>query len=97
MYRVLKAFSILKPKIGYCQGQAPLASVLLMVMPAEHAFWSLVNLCDLYLDGYFAPGLETLQLHGDMLFALLRKFVPSAHKILKKQKIELALSLQLYC
>lgn len=88
LYKVLKAYSLLKPEIGYCQGQAPLASVLLMVMPAEHAFWSLVSLCDIYLDGYFSPGLETLQLHGDMLFALLRKFSPSAHKLLKKQKIE---------
>lgn len=88
LYRILKAYSILKPDIGYCQGQAPLAAVLLMIMPAEHAFLCLSALCDLYLQGYFAPGLETLQLHGDMLFSLLRKFYPTAHKILKKQKIE---------
>jgi hypothetical protein len=88
LYRILKAYSILKPEIGYCQGQAPLAAVLLMIMPAEHAFFCLCSLCDLYLQGYFAPGLEELQLHGDMLFSLLRKFYPSAYKILKKQQIE---------
>lgn len=46
LFRVLKAFSIFRPEIGYCQGQAPLAAVLLMHMPAEHAFWSLVAICE---------------------------------------------------
>jgi len=88
LFRILKAYSILKPEVGYCQGQAPLAAVLLMIMPAEHAFISLSNLCDLYLQGYFDPGLETLQLHGDMLFSLIRRYHSSAHKLLKKQNIE---------
>ena len=88
LFRVLKAHSILKPETGYCQGQAPLAAGLLMVMPAEQAFWTLAQVCDHYIKGYFDPGLETVQLHGEMLFALLRDFYPSAHKILKKQKIE---------
>ena len=88
LFRVLKAYSIYKPEVGYCQGQAPLAAVLLMVMPAEQAFWTLTKLCDHYVEGYFDPGLEKVQLHGDMLFSLLRLYYPSAYKILKKQKIE---------
>ncbi|KAI1286200.1 TBC1 domain family member 10A [Halotydeus destructor] len=88
LYRILKAYSIMKPDIGYCQGQAPLASVLLMHLPAEEAFWTLVQLCDFFIPGYFAPGLETIQLHGDMLFSLLKRFFPAAHRLLKKQKIE---------
>lgn len=88
LFYVLKAFSILKPDIGYCQGQAPIAAVLLMHMPAEQAFWSLVAICDHYLPGYFSPGLEAIQLHGDMLFAFLKRFSPNAHKLMEKQKIE---------
>ncbi|CAG2174646.1 unnamed protein product [Oppiella nova] len=88
LLNVLKAFSILKPDIGYCQGQAPIASVLLMHMPAEQAFWSLVAICDHYLPGYFSPGLEAIQLHGDMLFSFLKRFTPNAHKLMEKQKIE---------
>ncbi|CAG2108442.1 unnamed protein product [Medioppia subpectinata] len=88
LLNVLKAFSILKPDIGYCQGQAPIASVLLMHMPAEQAFWSLVAICDHYLPGYFSPGLEAIQLHGDMLFAFLKRFAPNPHRLMDKQKIE---------
>jgi hypothetical protein len=64
------------------KGQAPIAAVLLMHMPAEHAFWSLVAICDHYLPGYFSPGLEAIQLHGDMLFAFLKRYSPNAHKLM---------------
>lgn len=34
LFRVLKAYSILNEKDGYCQAQAPIAATLLMHMPA---------------------------------------------------------------
>lgn len=68
--------------VDLLKGQAPIATVLLMHMPAEHAFWSLVAICDHYLPGYFSPGLEAIQLHGDMLFAFLKRFSPNAHKLM---------------
>ena len=88
LYRVLKAYSILKPKVGYCQGQAPIACTLLMVMPPEHAFWSFLSINDLYLVGYFDHGLESIQLHGDMLMVFIKKFYPPVYRLLKKQGIE---------
>ncbi|XP_071448826.1 TBC1 domain family member whacked [Hetaerina americana] len=87
LFHVLKAYSVLNPHIGYCQAQAPLAAFLLMHMPAEHAFWCLVSLCDKYLDGYYSHNMETLQLDGEILFALLKRVAPNVYKHLKKQKI----------
>ncbi|RWS28141.1 TBC1 domain family member 10A-like protein [Leptotrombidium deliense] len=88
LYGVLKAFSIVKPDIGYCQGQAPLASVLLMHMPAEDAFWSLVQICDHFIPGYFSPGLEAIQIHGAVLNGFLKRFYPPIYKLMKKQNID---------
>jgi TBC1 domain family member 10B len=88
LFRILKAFSIIKPDIGYCQGQAPLASVLLMHMPAEDAFWCLIQICDHYATGYFSPGLEAIQLHGCMLSSFIKRFQPSIYRLLKKQQID---------
>ena len=51
LFRVLKAYSVLNPVDGYCQAMAPLAALLLMSMPAEHAFWCLVAICDKYIPG----------------------------------------------
>ena len=53
----MKAYSILNPVDGYFQGHAPVASMLVMHMPAEEAFWCLVAICERYLPGYYSQGL----------------------------------------
>lgn len=57
LFRVLKAYTILNPVDGYFQGQAPVAAMLVMHMPAEEAFWCLVAICERYLPGYYSQGL----------------------------------------
>ncbi|KAM3597592.1 uncharacterized protein V6R79_006600 [Siganus canaliculatus] len=88
LYRILKAYTIYKPDEGYCQAQAPVAAVLLMHMPAEQAFWCLVQICEKYLPGYYSAGLEAIQLDGEIFFSLLRRTCPMAYRHLKKFKID---------
>lgn len=88
LFRVLKAYTLHRPEEGYCQAQAPIAAVLLMHMPAEDAFWVLVQICEKYLPGYYSTGLEAIQLDGEILYALLRRVSAAAHRHLKKHKLE---------
>ncbi|XP_056260151.1 TBC1 domain family member 10A [Seriola aureovittata] len=88
LFRVLKAYTLHRPEEGYCQAQAPIAAVLLMHMPAEDAFWVLVQICEKYLPGYYSTGLEAIQLDGEILYALLRRVSPVAHRHLKRHKLE---------
>ncbi|XP_003965569.2 TBC1 domain family member 10A-like isoform X1 [Takifugu rubripes] len=88
LFDVLKAYSLFRPDEGYCQAQAPVAAVLLMHMPAEDAFWVLVQICEKYLPGYYSTGLEAIQLDGEILYALLHKVSPTAHRHLKKHNLE---------
>ncbi|XP_068193385.1 TBC1 domain family member 10B [Antennarius striatus] len=88
LYRILKAYTIYRPDEGYCQAQAPVAAVLLMHMPAEQAFWCLVQICEKYLPGYYSAGLEAIQLDGEIFFYLLRRTCPMAYRHLKKFKID---------
>uniref|UniRef100_A0A8C8RLQ2 TBC1 domain family member 10B n=1 Tax=Pelusios castaneus TaxID=367368 RepID=A0A8C8RLQ2_9SAUR len=88
LYRILKAYTIYRPDEGYCQAQAPVAAVLLMHMPAEQAFWCLVQICEKYLPGYYSAGLEAIQLDGEIFFALLRRASPIAYRHLRKYKID---------
>jgi hypothetical protein len=37
---VLTVYARVNPKVGYCQGMAYIAAVLLMNMPEEQAFWA---------------------------------------------------------
>ncbi|KAJ3600746.1 hypothetical protein NHX12_031721 [Muraenolepis orangiensis] len=85
---ILKAYTIYRPEEGYCQAQAPVAAVLLMHMPAEQAFWCLVQICERYLPGYYSAGLEAIQLDGEIFFSLLRRTCPMAYRHLKKFKID---------
>ncbi|XP_022617923.1 TBC1 domain family member 10A-like [Seriola dumerili] len=88
LFRVLKAYTLHRPEEGYCQAQAPIAAVLLMHMPAEDAFWVLVQICEKYLPGYYSTGLEAIQLDGEILYGLLRRVSPVAHRHLKRHKLE---------
>lgn len=88
LFRILKAYSVFNPDVGYCQAQAPIAAILLMHMPAEQAFWCLVSICENYLPGYYSQGLEAIQLDGEILFGLLKKVSPQVYKLMKKQHVE---------
>uniref|UniRef100_A0A8C5MZX7 TBC1 domain family member 10A n=1 Tax=Leptobrachium leishanense TaxID=445787 RepID=A0A8C5MZX7_9ANUR len=88
LFKVLKAYTLYRPEEGYCQAQAPIAAVLLMHMPAEQAFWCLVQICEKYIPGYYSEKLEAIQLDGRILFSLLRKVSTVSYKHLSKQKID---------
>jgi len=88
LFRLLKAYTVLHPEEGYCQGQAPIASVLLMHMPLRDAFYSFVQICHKYLPGYYSPGLEAIQIDGDILFQLLKEKSRISYRHLKKNNVD---------
>lgn len=88
LFNVLKAYTVLSPKVGYCQAQAPVAAFLLMHMPSIQAFWCLVSISDRYLKNYYSPSMEIVQRDGYILEALLKKICHPAYKHLKKVNAE---------
>ena len=47
-----------------------------------------MSICDKYIPGYYSPGMEAIQLDGDILLGLLKRVSPGAHRHLAKQDIE---------
>ncbi|XP_016426422.1 probable WRKY transcription factor protein 1 [Sinocyclocheilus rhinocerous] len=88
LLEVLKAYTQYRPDEGYCQAQGPVAAVLLMNMPAEEAFWCLVQISDLYLPGYYSPLLEGVLFDAAFLSSIFKKLCPAAHKHLQNQGVE---------
>uniref|UniRef100_A0AAQ4P3A5 TBC1 domain family, member 10C n=1 Tax=Gasterosteus aculeatus aculeatus TaxID=481459 RepID=A0AAQ4P3A5_GASAC len=88
LFRVLKAFTQYQPEEGYCQAQGPVAAVLLMNMPAEEAFWCLVEISQQYLPGYYSPLLEGVLFDAAMLNWVLKRTCPAAHKHLQHHGVE---------
>ena len=76
LYHVLRAYSILDPAVGYCQGMGYIVALLLTTMCEESAFWTLVSLMQstkYSMSGLFRTGLPRLQLYQHMLESLLRE------------------------
>lgn len=88
LFSVLKCFSMVRKDIGYCQGLAPVASILIMQMPPNHAFWTLLSISDNFIPGYYIPGFQAILLHGSMLFSLLKKYAPISYRILRKAEVD---------
>lgn len=88
LFRVLKAYTQYQPEEGYCQAQGPVAAVLLMNMPAEEAFWCLVQISEQYLPGYYSPLLEGVLFDAAMLSWVLKRTCPAAHKHLQQHGVE---------
>jgi hypothetical protein len=60
--RVLNAYSVQDPEIGYCQGMNFIVGVLLMQLEEESAFWALCHLMNACgLRWFFIPGLPRLK------------------------------------
>ncbi|XP_035119366.1 carabin isoform X4 [Callithrix jacchus] len=84
LLHVLKAYTLYRPEQGYCQAQGPVAAVLLMHLPPEEAFWCLVQICEVYLPGYYGPHMEAVRLDAEVFMALLRRLLPHVHKHLQQ-------------
>ncbi|KAI0160884.1 RabGAP/TBC [Hypoxylon sp. FL1284] len=76
--RVLHAFSIYNPRIGYCQSLNFLAGLLLLfVETEEHAFWLLNIITRVYLPGTHEMSLEGANVDLGVLMASLRESMPN--------------------
>ncbi|ONK62391.1 uncharacterized protein A4U43_C07F3390 [Asparagus officinalis] len=63
--RLLTAYARHNPSVGYCQAMNFFAGLLLLLMPEENAFWTLMGLIDDYFDGYYSE--EMIESQVDQL------------------------------
>jgi hypothetical protein len=76
--RVLHAFSIYNPRIGYCQSLNFLAGLLLLfVETEEQAFWLLNIITRVYLPGTHEMSLEGANVDLGVLMTSLREVMPA--------------------
>ena len=75
--RVLQAFSIYNPKIGYCQSLNFLAGLLLLFMDEEKSFWMLNIITRVYLPGTHDVNLEGANVDLGVLMAAIKEMMPS--------------------
>lgn len=74
--RVLQAFSLYQPKIGYCQSLNFIAGNLLLFMDEERTFWMLVIITQNYLAGLHEVNLEQVNISQGVLMISVRDRLP---------------------
>lgn len=75
--RVLQAFAIHNPRIGYCQSLNFLAGLLLLFMNEEKSFWMLNIITHVYLPGTHEVNLEGANVDLGVLMISIRETMPS--------------------
>lgn len=75
--RVLQAFSIHNPKIGYCQSLNFLAGLLLLFMNEEKTFWMLNIITGIYLPGTHSINLEGANVDLAVLMTSIEESLPT--------------------
>ncbi|KAL9006026.1 MAG: hypothetical protein Q9188_001204 [Gyalolechia gomerana] len=75
--RVLQAFAIHRPHIGYCQSLNFVAGLLLLFLPEEKAFWMLHIITTNYLPGTHGISLEGANVDLWVLMLALKESSPS--------------------
>ncbi|KAM4583871.1 TBC1 domain family member 1 isoform 3-T4 [Odontesthes bonariensis] len=88
LYNILKAYSLLDPEVGYCQGLSFIAGVLLLHMGEEDAFNMLKFLMyDVGLRKQYRPDMIILQIQMYQLSRLLHDYHRDLHGHLEQQEI----------
>ncbi|GAB4833716.1 hypothetical protein Ancab_031963 [Ancistrocladus abbreviatus] len=74
--RILTAYARHNPSVGYCQAMNFFAGLLLLMMPEENAFWTLVGIIDDYFDGYYTHEMIESQVDQLVFEELMRERFP---------------------
>uniref|UniRef100_A0A2N9IL30 Rab-GAP TBC domain-containing protein n=1 Tax=Fagus sylvatica TaxID=28930 RepID=A0A2N9IL30_FAGSY len=74
--RLLVAYARHNPSVGYCQAMNFFAGLLLLLMPEENAFWTLVRVMDDYFGGYYTEEMIESQVDQLVFEELMRERFP---------------------
>eukprot|EP00294_Goniomonas_avonlea_P016156 CAMPEP_0114565478 /NCGR_PEP_ID=MMETSP0114-20121206/14329_1 /TAXON_ID=31324 /ORGANISM="Goniomonas sp, Strain m" /LENGTH=596 /DNA_ID=CAMNT_0001751723 /DNA_START=15 /DNA_END=1805 /DNA_ORIENTATION=+ len=90
--RVLVAFSVHSPVVGYCQSLNYLAAMLLLFVNEEEAFWTLcVVVEDMLPPSYYAPTMDAALADQSALEDCVRACLPTLMARVGEQQVELRL------
>ncbi|KAL4062363.1 rab-GTPase-TBC domain-containing protein [Scleroderma citrinum] len=90
--RVLQAYSLKNPEVGYCQAMNILAAAILIYMSEEQAFWLLEVLCDRLLPGYYSPTMHGTLLDQRVFESLVARCLPILHEHFQTVDVQLSVA-----
>lgn len=89
--KVLTAYSLHNPSIGYCQGMNRLAALALLVLPEEEAFWCLVTIIEYIMPPGYYSNLWLAQIDSSVVGEYIGIKMPLLNDHLMRHGIEVSL------
>ncbi|KAI8052507.1 rab-GTPase-TBC domain-containing protein [Syncephalis plumigaleata] len=87
--RVLTAFAVRCPSVGYCQSLNYVAGLFLLFMSEEEAFWMLCTVVEQIMpEGMYGVKMEGVTVDQDVLMQLLEDRMPSIYYRLNRDEEE---------
>jgi hypothetical protein len=81
--RVLTAFAVRNPLVGYCQSLNFIAGMLLLFMEEEEAFWMLCTVVERIMpEGTYSVTMEGATADQEVLMGLIQDRLPDIWKVL---------------
>uniref|UniRef100_A0A1I8PL77 Rab-GAP TBC domain-containing protein n=1 Tax=Stomoxys calcitrans TaxID=35570 RepID=A0A1I8PL77_STOCA len=78
--RVLQAYALRNPQVGYTQGLNIITSVFLLFCDEENAFWLLASLCESLVPDYYKGNVVGAQIDQRVLNELIKMYLPELHE-----------------
>ncbi|KAG7384583.1 TBC protein [Phytophthora pseudosyringae] len=74
--RILRAYSLRNPSVGYCQGLNFIVAFLMLMADEEIVFWLLSVVCEDLYPGYYSPAMGDIQRDMLVLKQLIAEELP---------------------
>jgi len=81
--RLLRAYAVRNPALGYCQSMNFIAGGLLIFMDEEQSFWMLCWIVENLLNGYFTEKMVGLQVDTIIFEQLMKQYLPEINDHLR--------------
>lgn len=92
--RILRAYSVYDPEVGYCQGMNFLSAMFIMFMAEEEAFWLLVRVMNgptCHMRGLFGTGMVQAQEVLYVAERVIAQFLPKLSEHFERENIHITM------